>query len=228
MEGQLAAHPDGWQESVPLVDYLFRYDRGAFWVGRFAFEMAKVPYTRFMRWLLDTVLHTRKLYQALQESGQSQQHIVQDLTLPSSTFVEFCDYIDRELDIYPLWLCPMRVNPKATFQLNNLPTPLIINVGVWGNRIPNYDDFVAKNRTIEQKVLALGGKKWSYAYSFFTEKEFWQMYDKRQYTALRKKYHSENLPTIHDKITVRSRVPIHKKKAFLKTLVGIASIKITK
>lgn len=224
----LAAHPDGWEESVPLVDYLFRYDRGAFWVGRFAFEMAKVPYTRFMRWLLDPVLHTRKLYQALQESGQSQQHIVQDLTLPKETFVEFCEYIDKELAIYPLWLCPMGVNPKATFQLNNLPTPLIINVGVWGNRIPDYDDFVTKNRAIEQKVLALRGKKWSYAYSFFTEKEFWQMYDKQSYIALRKKYHSENLPTIHDKITVKTRVPIHKKKAFLKTLLGIARINIAK
>ena len=87
---------------------------------------------------------------------------------------------------------------------------------------------MTKNRAIEQKVLALRGKKWSYAYSFFTEKEFWQMYDKQSYIALRKKYHSENLPTIHDKITVKTRVPIHKKKAFLKTLLGIARINIAK
>ena len=40
-----AVSPAGWTETVPLTDYLFRYDRGAFWVGRFAFEMFGVPYT---------------------------------------------------------------------------------------------------------------------------------------------------------------------------------------
>lgn len=228
VEETLYNNPEGWTESIPITDYLFRYDRGAFWVGRFAFEMFKVPYTRFMRWLLNPILHTRKLYQALQESGASQQHVVQDLVLPADRFVEFAKFIDENLNTYPLWLCPMLPDVSSPFQLNNLKTKSIINVGVWGANIPNYDEFIKANRLIESKVLEVGGKKWSYAHSYFTEDEFWSMYDKKQYDVLRKKYSATLLPTIYDKITVKSRHPINKKKAVLKTLFGLAKLKIEK
>lgn len=227
VKSSLLEYPQGWRETVPLKEYLFRYDRGAFWVGRYAFDMFKVPYTRLMRLMLNPLLNTRKLYQALQESGQSQLHIVQDLVLPSKNFTTFCDFLDQELDTYPLWLCPMLVDNKATFQLNNVKATSIINVGVWSASLTSYEVFVEKNRAIEQRVLELGGKKWSYAYSFFTQKEFWSMYDQKVYTSLRKKYHSSNLPTIHDKITAKGQVPIQIKKALLKTIFGIAKIKVT-
>jgi FAD/FMN-containing dehydrogenase len=61
VQDEFARQAEGWTESVPLTDYLFRYDRGAFWVGRFAFEMFDVPYNRFMRWLMDPIFYTRKL-----------------------------------------------------------------------------------------------------------------------------------------------------------------------
>lgn len=228
VENTLRKNPEGWAEEVPIVDYLFRYDRGAFWVGRFAFEMSGVPYTRFMRWLLNPILHTRKLYQALQESGASQQHVVQDLVLTADTFVEFSEFIDRELDTYPLWLCPMLPDTTSPFQLNDIDTKSIINVGVWGANIPDYEEFLQANRLIEAKILEVGGKKWSYAHSYFTEDEFWSMYDKKRYDTIRRKYHATLLPTIYDKITVKSRHPIEKKKAVFKTLFGLAKLRIEK
>lgn len=226
VEETFAAHKKGWHEMVPLVDYLFRYDRGAFWVGRFAFDMFNVPYTRFMRWLLNPILHTRKLYQALQESGQSQHHVVQDLVLPANSFVKFCTFIDKELQTYPLWLCPMLPDKDTTFQLNNLPAKSIINVGVWGVSIPEYHEFIRVNRAIETRLLELGGKKWSYAHSYFSDKEFWSMYDKKHYDSLRKKYHATYLPNLYDKLSVREHFPIQRKKALLKTILGTARLKI--
>lgn len=228
VDNTLKNNPEGWKETVPIIDYLFRYDRGAFWVGRFAFEMFKVPYTRFMRWLLNPIFHTRKLYQALQESGVSQQHVVQDLVLPADKFVEFCNFIDRRLHTYPLWLCPMLPDTTSPFQLNNLKTKSIINVGVWGANIPDYNNFIKTNRLIERKVLEMGGKKWSYAHSYFTEEEFWSMYDKKYYLQVRNKYNASLMPTIYDKITVKTRHPIQKKKAVLKTFFGLAKLKIEK
>jgi FAD/FMN-containing dehydrogenase len=228
VEDTLSTEPTGWTESVPLKDYLFRYDRGAFWVGRFAFETFDVPYTRFMRWLLNPILHTRKLYQALQESGASQEHVVQDLVLPEERAVAFLDFIDRELDVYPLWLCPMRVDTTAPFQLNNLQTTSILNVGVWGSNIPDYNDFIKMNRLIEKEILNVHGKKWSYAHSYFTKDEFWSMYDKPHYLSLRKKYSAEHLPDIYEKLTVKKRIPVNKKKAVWRTLFGLAKLKINK
>jgi Delta24-sterol reductase len=226
VESALRSHTEGWTESVPIEDYLFRYDRGAFWVGRFAFELFGVPYTRFTRWALNPILHTRKLYQALQESGASQQHIVQDLVLPEKSATAFLRFVDAQLAVYPLWICPMLPDRRSSFQLNNINAPSLINVGVWGPNIPDYDQFVRLNRLVEEKTLSMGGKKWSYAHSYFTKKEFWSMYAKPAYLALRKKYHAEHLPDLYSKLTVNERYPINHRKGALKTIFGLARLRI--
>jgi len=213
-------------ETVPLRDYLFRYDRGAFWVGRFAFELFGVAFTRFNRWLLNPILHTRKLYQALQESGASQQHVVQDLALPRDKAVKFMEFVDSTLDVYPLWLCPLRPDDQSPLQSNNLATPMVINVGVWGSRIESYDAFLSANRAIEKQLKKLGGKKWFYAHSYYSESEFWSIYDKSAYDDLRTKYHASHLPNIFDKIRVSERFPINMKRGVYRTIFGRAKLKI--
>jgi FAD/FMN-containing dehydrogenase len=211
-------------ESIPLVDYLFRYDRGAFWVGRYAFQQFGVSFSRFNRWLLNPLLHTRKLYQAIQNSGATQQYIVQDLGLPLEKVVEFMNFIDLDLNIYPLWLCPIKPDPDSPLQLNGIKTPLVINVGVWSSRIDSYDEFIRQNRLIEKKLMELGGKKWFYAHSYYTEKEFWSIYDKNWYDKLRIKYHAGSLPNIFNKTQVTKRYEINAKKGLINTIFGRAKL----
>jgi delta24-sterol reductase len=217
----------GWSEAVPFRDYLFRYDRGAFWVGRFAFAMFGVSYNRFTRWLLNPILNTRKLYQALQESGQSQRHIVQDLILPANNVEDFMNFNHKEFGIYPLWLCPLLQDKQSSFQLNHLESSSIINVGLWGPALPDYESFIKANQLIEDEVLKLKGRKWSYAHSYYTRERFWSIYDKQKYDRIRNKYHATTLPDMYDKLTVTKEIPINKKKALLKTIIGSARLKIT-
>ncbi|KAL8784903.1 MAG: hypothetical protein Q9195_008855 [Heterodermia aff. obscurata] len=89
-------------EYIPLSEYLFRYDRGGFWVGASAFEYFKFPFNQFTRWYLDDFLHTRMLYRALHASGQSRNYIVQDLAVPFSTAEKFIDYTIDSFGIWPL------------------------------------------------------------------------------------------------------------------------------
>ena len=58
------------------------------------------------------------------------------------------------------------------------------------------------NRDLERKVSALNGRKWLYALTYHTEEEFWNIYDREKYNALREKYHATYLPTIYDKVKV--------------------------
>lgn len=213
-------------ESVPLVDYLFRYDRGAFWVGRFAFERFGVAYNRFTRWLFNPILHTRKLYQALQDSSASQDYIVQDLGLPLDKAVEFMEFAGHELGIYPLWLCPLKPDPESPLQLNGLDTPLVINVGVWGSLVDSYDRFIELNRRIEKRLQELGGKKWFYAHSYYSEDEFWTIYDQNWYKKLRHKYHATSLPSVYDKIHVTKHFEVNAKRGLLRTIFGRAKLPI--
>ena len=213
-------------ETVPLRDYLFRYDRGAFWVGRFAFERFGVPFNRLTRFVLDPILHTRKLYQALQDSGASQEHIVQDLTLPLATAEAFMQYIDKEFGIYPLWFCPVKPAAKSPLLCNGLATPLAINIGVWGPQITSYSQFVKSNKSIEAKLQELRGKKWLYAHTHYTKKEFWKIYDKQWYDELRKKYVAETLPDLYEKTRVRQHYPVNAKRGLFKTIFGITKLRI--
>lgn len=215
-----------YTETVPLTDYLFRYDRGAFWVGRFAFQRFGVPYNRFTRFLLDPILHTWKLYQALQDSGASQEHIVQDLSVAYENAVPFLNYINDKFNIYPLWLCPIKPAPQSPLLCNSLPTDLVINIGVWGPRIPDYNQFVQANRSIELKLSALNGKKWLYAHTYYHESEFWKIYDKTWYNELRKKYKATGLPDIYAKTKVHQRVEVNAKRGLFKTIFGKAKLKI--
>jgi FAD/FMN-containing dehydrogenase len=213
-------------EATPLTDYLFRYDRGAFWVGSYAFGLFDIPFNAFTRWLLNPILHTRKLYQALQESGASQQYVVQDLALPLDQAEEFMQFVDKRLGVYPLWLCPLKPDSKSPLQSNNLDTPMVINVGVWGDRVKQHATFVKANRAIETKLKELGGKKWFYAHSYYTKQEFWQIYDEKRYAALRRKYHATTLPTVFDKIRVKDTYEVNFKRGLYRTIFGRAKIRI--
>lgn len=216
------------QETVPLKDYLFRYDRGAFWVGQYAFDLFGVPFNSFMRFLLNPILNTRKLYQALQVSGASQEYIVQDLTVPSEKGVQLLNYLDNKTAIYPLWLCPVKTEYRSPLSCHGLSTRMALNVGVWGPRIPERDKFLKLNRDIEGQLTLLGGKKWMYAHTYYTLKEFWKIYDKTWYDSLRAKYKATTLPTIYDKVVVKKRYDINVKRGLFRTIFGLAKLRIDK
>jgi Delta24-sterol reductase len=197
-------------ETVPLVDYLFRYDRGGFWVGMYAFKYFITPFNRVSRYFLDRFMHTRVMYHALHQSGHSKRYIIQDVAVPYKGTDEFLDWLHDNTGLYPLWLCPLRQRGKSAdspqgllAETANVNGPeYLMNFGVWGPGPTNRQDFVKANRKLEQKVQELGGKKWLYAHAYYTEEEFWSIYDRREYDALRTKYHATYLPSIYDKVKV--------------------------
>lgn len=196
-------------EAIPLAEYLFRYDRGGFWVGASAFDYFKFPFNKFTRWWLDDFLHTRMMYTALHASGQSKQYIVQDLALPYATAEKFVDYTAEQFNIWPLWLCPLKQSPLPTMhpQFNELEADgeslkPMLNIGLWGPGPTNHEEFVRKNRDLEHKLRELGGMKWLYAHTYYPENEFWQQFDRKWYDELREKYGATSLPSVYDKVFV--------------------------
>ncbi|CAK7202885.1 hypothetical protein SEUCBS139899_005612 [Sporothrix eucalyptigena] len=228
-------------EHIPLAEYLFRYDRGGFWVGRSAFSYWPFPFNKWTRWFLDDFLHTRMLYKALHASGQSATYIVQDLAVPYKTAEAFVDYTAEKFGIWPLWLCPLQAPSRPTFHphevsstkvLNDAPassdaaasttttlstaststssaltsaSPQILNIGLWG-RPPAASSArcVSLNRDLEHRLAhEFGGMKWFYAHAYYSEDDFWKIYDRPAYEALREKYHATSLPSVYDKLSTK-------------------------
>ncbi|KAL4898864.1 hypothetical protein BDW74DRAFT_164326 [Aspergillus multicolor] len=193
---------------IPLAEYLFRYDRGGFWVGRAAFHYFHFPFSRATRWWLDDFLHTRMLYKALHASGESSRFVIQDLALPYKNAEKFIDYTSDKLGIWPLWLCPLKQSPTPTFhphssvQSPGFTEDQMLNIGVWGFGPKDQDEFITANRELERRLHDLGGQKWFYAHTYYGEEEFWNMYDRKWYDGLREKYNATTLPSVYDKIKI--------------------------
>ena len=111
---KLEGKPRSHTELVPLVDYYFRYDRGAFWTGRYVFTYFGVPFTRWLRQIFDHFLHTKILYHGLHEGVMANENIIQDIAIPWNNVMEFLDWLDQNYGIYPLWLCPIKKDQSAS------------------------------------------------------------------------------------------------------------------
>lgn len=209
-----------YEELVPIEDYLFRYDRGAFWMGMYAFRLVHVPFNRVTRFLFDFACHTRELYQSLHNAGISQRYLIQDVALPKKSAASFLSYAGENLGVYPLWFIPLK-SGTARLSLNHLPAPLIISVGVWGYVGSEYERFVTINQDFEKKISDLGGRKWLYAHQFYTREQFWSIYDDKWYSALREKFRAEKtFPDVYEKTRVFKRYTPSVLRGMLRNLVG--------
>ncbi len=218
-----------WHELVPLQDYLFRYDRGGFWVGRYPFTKTKIPFNRVSRFLLNPLLHTRTLYRFLQAINISQRFYIQDFCMPKKTTLKFLEYIHDTTAIYPIWLCPFRVEKEEKLSPAFLKTDLVIDVGVWGKVSIAFDDFVKLNRDIEKKVDRLGGRKIFYAHSYYTEKEFWNIYDKKWYETMRKKYRAGfSFPDVYEKTKVSKKYEVSVLKGLFDIFTSPLRLRVSK
>ncbi|KAK7972226.1 hypothetical protein PG988_006360 [Apiospora saccharicola] len=200
---------------IPIRDYLFRYDRGGFWVGRESFRyFGFVPFNGFTRWLLEDFLHARTLYRALHGAKRHSGYMIQDLALPFGSerhFVRhFIKCTTEHLGIWPLWLCPLRGVEGPTFHPQSSLSPSflgarrqpLLNIGLWGRAAQDPAAFVEESRELERLLHDASGRKVLYSHTYYTEQEFWEEYDQGWYEELRQKYRAETLPSIYEKVHV--------------------------
>ena len=195
-------------EAVPIRDFLFRYDRGGFWVARLGFDFLKVPFNWLTRTLVDPVIHTARMYHILHTSGIIDRYVVQDVGVPLAAAPALVDWLDEKWGGYPLWLCPLDVGETAPLfhreyvkaREAGQKQGLMLDVGVWGEAPSGRREALQFNRALEQEAGKLGGQKALYAQAFYTESEFWEIYGKERYDALRKKYCADWMPSVYEKM----------------------------
>lgn len=202
----ISKKPSLYEELIPTRDYLFRYDRGAFWMGTYGFRVLRMPFNRLTRLIFNPFLKTRELYQSLHAANFSQRYVIQDIGVPKESAAGLLRYVADVLKIYPIWFVPLRVATKEKLAASFLKTDLVISVGVWGEANVEYARFVEINRELEKEISRLGGRKWLYAHQYYTREEFWNTYDENAYNALRAKYFAETVfPDVYEKTKVSGK-----------------------
>ena len=190
-------------DALTTRDFLWRWDTDWFWcsknvgaqhplvrrlLGRR--RLNSVTYQKIMRW---NARHgvTRAWNRV---RGVQAESVIQDVDIPIGRAAEFLAFLHADVGILPIWICPIRApdaTPRATLYPLAQDAPSV-NFGFWDvvtTREPRPAGYV--NRAIERKVTALGGVKSLYSDSYFTEDEFWAIYDRAAYVALKRKYDPE-------------------------------------
>jgi FAD/FMN-containing dehydrogenase len=127
--------------------------------------------------------------------GVASESVIQDVDIPIDRAAEFLAFLLREIGILPIWLCPIKApDARSAFTLYPLRAgSAYINFGFWDVII----DREARprgyyNRKIERKVTELGGIKSLYSDSYFDRDEFWAIYNRPAYEALKGRYDPES------------------------------------
>jgi FAD/FMN-containing dehydrogenase len=162
-------------------------------------RMNSITWQRIMRW--NSRWGVTRAWNRLR--GLHSESVIQDVDIPLENAAVFLAFLHREIGILPIWLCPI-LAPAATrtFDLYPLrPGAIYVNFGFWDvvvdreKRPAGY-----RNRMIEQQVRDLGGVKSLYSDCYYTEEEFWQVFDRPAYLALKARYDPEDvLPDLYAK-----------------------------
>ena len=188
------------EDYLSVLDYLWRWDTDWFWcsknigaqnpllrrlLGRS--RLNSITYTKIMRW--NSRWGLTRAFDRL--SGHHCESVIQDVDIPLARASEFLDFFHREIGVLPIWVCPVRSREsRYRFPLFPMkPDTLYVNFGFW-DVVRRRDPFPAghHNRLIERKVSELGGIKSLYSDSYFERDEFWGIYNRPAYDALKRKY----------------------------------------
>ena len=200
---------NAYTEFIPLPDYVFRYNRGTFWCGKTIFDLVGIKFKKYTRRLFDRLLTARMSYKRL-HMQEVTTVLIQDVANPFPAAEIFIKWSEDRLDVWPLWLCPIRVSPMPTLHPHPLTpcnvvgmTPdLMLNVGIYDVSGRGYEEWITQNRDLEDKVTELGGMKWAYAAQMYPEDRFWQQHDPQWYDTLRERCRATYLPSSYDKTRV--------------------------
>ncbi len=185
---------------LTVKDYIWRWDTDWFWCSKNLYvqnglmrrlvgrnRLNSRTYTKVMRWNSKWGV-TEKLNRLL---GYHSESVIQDIDIPIENAAEFLEFLLREIDVLPIWICPVGTSDKSDrFPLFSMrPNTTYINFGFWDSvryRTKRPSGYL--NRKIEHKTIELGGIKSLYSDAYFEEEEFWKIYRSEDYWALKERY----------------------------------------
>jgi delta24-sterol reductase len=200
-------------EYLPLRDYYHRYTRSLYWHGELLVPFGNNPLFRYtLGWLMPPKVALMRLVQTESiRKYRDQRNAVQDVLTPIRHLRACLEMVDREFEVYPLWLCAhkmfrtspqgmlapshvrSRANPRASTNAGD--TEMFVDVGLW--QVPGFVkrgqawDGHRAVRNMEAWARAHDAYQCLYAVTEQSQEEFWRMFDRTLYARVRAAYGAE-------------------------------------
>ncbi|GAB3212534.1 FAD-binding oxidoreductase [Marinactinospora endophytica] len=193
---------------LTIHDYLWRWDTDWFWCSR-AFGLGNPTVRRLWPRSLKRSDVYRRLVALDRRTDFSRllahyrgrpqpEPLIQDIEVEVGRGAEFLDFFHTEIGMSPIWMCPLRLReqPEAGGEDGHVwplyplePERLYVNFGFWG-MVPMRPGQrrAHHNRLVEEEVARLGGHKSLYSDAFYSEDEFWGLYNGDAYRRLKHAY----------------------------------------
>lgn len=190
------------EDYLTVHDYIWRWDADWFWCSKYFFMENTWLRLLLGKWMLKSTaywrimhfINTNRLGRLLNNFyGKKTETIIQDLQIPIEQAESFYYFFKDRIQINPMLICPIKINssldPFLFCKMDK--NKLYINFGAYGNFIPSTQEKGYFNKLIETQVRQCGGNKWLYSNVFYSEDEFWNLFDKQAYFAAKKHYDPE-------------------------------------
>ena len=188
------------EDFLTIRDYLWRWDTDWFWCSRpFGVQNPLIRrawprrYRRsdvYRRLVAFDRRHGLSRALDMRRGAGAREDVIQDVEIPVERGAEFLRFFAQRVGMSPVWMCPLRLRGETTWPLYPLqPGQAYVNFGFWGTvALPPGASDGHYNRLVEDEVSALGGRKGLYSTSFYTEDEFWALYNGTEYARLKHDY----------------------------------------
>lgn len=198
---------------LTTYDYIWRWDTDWFWCSKHF--LVQYPAVRFMigKKRLRSATYTKlmklnqqyPLFDLLSGLFGKRESVIQDVQIPIDNCAKFLEFFQKEIRINPIWMCPTHAHDRNTvFDLYNMnPDKLYVNFGFWDVIKTLHDGY--HNRKVEKMVKRLCGLKSLYSSSYYSDEEFWELYNNNAYDRLKSKYDPVNVfPNLYGKCVLKN------------------------
>jgi FAD/FMN-containing dehydrogenase len=170
------------EDYLKTPHYFYRYDKGVtnvhprsflgrLLLGKFLGSSEILRLAEKLRWLV---------------LSDDRPDVTVDTFLPFSRLKEFLEWYARDFGHFPLWVVPYaRVHDYEWLSDNfwaKLDDKLMVDIAIYGMKQRGDANYY---RLMEEKLQELNGVKTLISYNYYQEAEFWQIFNRKNYDAVK-------------------------------------------
>jgi delta24-sterol reductase len=181
----------GASDVVPTYGYLFRHQRGLFWMGTVLAGQWPFSTTTWGRRQIDRQGEARRWRQGMKNhmppTIRERCLVLQDLAVRIDRVPEMLSWISRRVGILPLWNCPFRSVTGFLRDPSRAQGRLLVDIGIYG--VPTARGF----RHVEtmQCLQRMVDVPSLWGVSYLTREDLAALWDLEGHAALQERYHAQ-------------------------------------
>ncbi|MFH5834509.1 FAD-binding oxidoreductase [Proteiniclasticum sp. C24MP] len=177
------------EDYLTTPDYFFRYNNGVtnVYPKSFVFRLFFGRITSS-----NVTLRAASIFRKI--LSDKQIPVTVDTFIPFSRMEDFMEWYIKEVNHFPLWCVPYKVVHRyewiAEDFLKDVQDELFLDIALYGLRRENPEYYY---NLIEKELKEIGAIKTLISTNLYTEDEFWQIFNKDHYEAVKKKTDPDNI-----------------------------------